>query len=149
MADTSSNIVESYPIPSYRFIVTVGTDTMAFSAVSGLQMGFDTIEYKDGAGNAFKMPGQRQSLNVSLRRGLVKGKSQLSDWLNSIAFNRVDKKDISISLTDDTGSTLFVTWNVANAFPTSMSAPNFDATSNEVAVEELSLMADSVSVQFH
>ncbi|WP_373301078.1 phage tail protein [Streptomyces violascens] len=42
-----------------------------------------------------------------------------------------------------------VTWNVTDAFPTKLTAPHFDATSNEVAVEELSLAAERVTVTFH
>ncbi|MCP1293310.1 MULTISPECIES: phage tail protein [Chromobacterium] len=42
-----------------------------------------------------------------------------------------------------------ITWNVANAFPTKLTAPSLDASSNEVAIEELALMADAVTIQFH
>lgn len=149
MAVTADEIAVTYPIPTYRYRVTVGTSEMAFSAVSGLEVGFSTIEYKDGLGNWFQMPGQSQAVNISLRRGVVIGRSQLYDWINSISLNQVEKKDISISLTNDSGSDLLVTWNIVNAFPTKLSAPSFDANSNEVAIEELSLLADRLTVQFH
>lgn len=149
MALTADQIASKYPLPTYRFVVTVGNETMPFSNVSGLQIQHETLEYKDGTGGHFRMPGQKQPVNLTLRRGVIKGQSQLYDWINSIHFNTVEKKDISISLTNETGSKLFITWNVANAFPTSLSAPSLDATSNEVAVEELSLAADGVSVRFH
>ncbi len=149
MATTAEQIATTYPIPTYRFIVTVGEEKIAFNSVSGLDMGFETIEYKDGAGGTFKMPGQSQDISISLKRGVVKGQKQLYAWINSITLNQVEKKDISISLTNDTGSELLVTWNVFNAFPTKLSAPDFDASSNEVAIEELSLEADRLSVEFH
>ncbi|KAG0311853.1 hypothetical protein BG000_006515, partial [Podila horticola] len=100
----AEQISSAYPIPTYRYMVTVDGDDMAFSSVSGLEMGFETIEYKDGTGNWFQMPGQRDQLNISR------------------------KKDISISLTDESGSNLLVTWNIIDAFPTKLSAPNFDAS---------------------
>lgn len=152
MAVTSQQIAMSYPIPTYRFIVSVGEGEgamMAFSAVSGLKMSFQTIEYKDGLGNLFQMPGQREALNISLKRGIFMEHPELYDWINSISLNRVEKKDISISLTNESGITPLVTWNIVNAFPTSLSAPNFDASSNEVAVEELSLLAERMTVEFH
>ncbi len=149
MSTTSEQIAVSYPIPTYRFVVSVGEEKMAFNGASGLDLGVETIEYKDGVGGWFQMPGQRQALNITLKRGVVKGQKQFYEWINSITLNQVEKKDISISLTNDAGSELLVTWNVSNAFPTKLSAPSFDASSNEVAIEELSLMADRLSVEFH
>jgi phage tail-like protein len=95
------------------------------------------------------MPGQRHRPTITLKRGVFKGQSKLYDWINSISLNQVEKKDISISLTDETGSNLLITWNISNAFPEKLTAPSFDATSNEVAVQEMSLKADRVTVQFH
>ncbi len=149
MALDAKTIATSYPIPNYRFTVSVGKEQMAFNNVSGLEQAVEKIEYKDGMGGLFQMPGQHQTLNITLKRGIVQKNSQLYDWMASISLNRVEKKDISISLTDESGSELLVTWNISNAFPTKLSAPNFDATSNEVAFEELNLAADRLTVQFH
>ncbi|MCG1040908.1 MULTISPECIES: phage tail protein [Burkholderiaceae] len=149
MASTAAGIATTYPIPTYRFKVVVGSEEMACSAVSGLELGVETIEYKDGTGAVRRMPGQRQALHITLRRGVVKGKSQLYDWINSISLNQVEKKDMSISLTSEAGDALLVTWNVTDAFPTKLSAPHFDASSNEVAIEEVSLTADRLTVEFH
>ncbi len=149
MTTTAEQIVATYPIPTYRFIVTVGNEKIAFKSVSGLQMAVEKIEYKDGAGGLFKMPGQSQGISLTLKRGVIKGQKQLYTWISSISLNQVEKKDISISLTNDVGTELLVTWNISNAFPIKLSAPNFDASSNEVAIEELSLEADRLSVEFH
>jgi phage tail-like protein len=149
MAVSKEEMKMTYPIPTYRYRVTVGEDEMAFSGVSGLSIGVQTIEYKDGLGNWFQMPGQEEALTISLKRGIVVGQSQLYDWINSISHNQVEKKDISISLTNDAGTQLLVTWNVVDAFPTKLSAPNFDGSSNEVAIEELSLLARRMTIQFH
>ncbi|AIA46916.1 phage tail protein [Serratia sp. FS14] len=54
-----------------------------------------------------------------------------------------------ISLTNETGSELLVTWNVMNAFPTKWTGPSLDATSNEVAFEELRLAADCLTLKFN
>lgn len=52
-----------------------------------------------------------------------------------------------ISLTNDAGTEVLLSWNIANAFPTSLTSPSFDATSNEIAVQQVTLMADRVSMQ--
>ncbi|CBW73556.1 phage tail protein [Mycetohabitans rhizoxinica] len=149
MATTADQIATDYPIPVYRFKVTLGKDEMAFSNVSGLDLGFETITYKDGAGHVYRMPGQSSELNITLRRGVIKGKNELYDWISKISKNLIDKRDLSISLTDEAGTALLVTWNVTNAFPSKLSGPSFDATSNEVSIEELTLVADRLTMTFH
>lgn len=137
----------NYPIPSYRFLVTVGGEQVSFTSVSGLDISYDTIEYRDGMGNYFAMPGQRQSVSIVLTKGVFAGKNELYDWINTIHHNEVEKKDVLISLTNETRTKVLMSWNVSNAFPTALSCGALDATSNEIAVQELTLMADRVTVQ--
>ena len=40
-----------------------------------------------------------------------------------------------------------VSWKVINAFPTKLDAPSFVASSNDVAIESMELMADSIVVE--
>jgi len=154
MATAADQMSTAYPIPTYRYRVHIrgadGQDAeLLCSGVSGLELGVETVEYKDGFGNWFQMPGQRQAINVTLKRGVFRKDSGLYDWFNSITLNTVDKKDITISLTDESGETPLVTWSVVNAFPTKLSAPNFDASSNEIAIEEMTLLAERMSVEFN
>lgn len=149
MSTTADQISASYPIPTYRFVVSIGNEDIPFNNVSGLDLKYDTIEYRDGTGNWYKMPGQRQSNTITLKKGVFPGDSKMYDWINSISLNKVEKKDLTISLTDDAGTRLLFTWNVSNAFPTSLTSPSLDATSNEAAVQELTLMADRVTIQTH
>ncbi|PHM45254.1 phage tail protein [Xenorhabdus mauleonii] len=147
MAITSDKIAVEYPIPTYRFIVSIGNEQIPFNSVSGLDIQHDIIEYKDGTGGYYKMPGQRQAINITLRKGVFSGDTKLFDWINSIQLNRVEKKDISISLTNESGTEILMTWNVVNAFPTQLTSPNFDATSNEIAIQEITLTADRITIQ--
>ncbi|ETS29964.1 MULTISPECIES: phage tail protein [Photorhabdus] len=147
MATTPAQIAVDYPIPTYRFVVSVGDEQIPFNNVSGLDISHEVIEYKDGTGNYYKMPGQRQSINITLRKGVFPGDTKLFDWINSIQLNQVEKKDIAISLTNEAGTEILMTWNVANAFPTSFTSPSFDATSNDIAVQEIALVADRVTIQ--
>lgn len=147
MAITADDIAVQYPIPTYRFIVTLGDEQVPFTSASGLDINFDTIEYRDGIGNWYKMPGQRQAPVITLNKGVFPGKNAMYEWINSIQLNQVEKKDIMISLTNEAGTEVLVSWNIANAFPTSLTSPSFDATSNEIAVQQITLMADRVTIQ--
>ncbi len=154
MAISAQDMATAYPIAAYRYRVHVrgadGKDAeLLCSAVSGLELGVETIEYKDGFGNVFQMPGQRQAINFTLRRGVFRKSSSLYDWFNTITLNAVEKKDITISLTDESGENPLVTWNVFDVFPNRLSPPSFDASSNEVAVEEISLTAARLTVEFN
>jgi len=147
MATTTAEIAAQYPIPTYRFVVTVGNEQIPFTSASGLDITYDTIEYRDGTGSWYKMPGQRQSVSITLSKGVFPGKNALYEWVNSVQLNQVEKKDIIISLTNEAGTEVLLSWTVVNAFPTSLTSPSFDATSNEIAVQQITLMADRVNMQ--
>ncbi|KAG0288863.1 hypothetical protein BGZ97_006654, partial [Linnemannia gamsii] len=140
---TMAAMAAEYPIPTYRFRVSVGEEEILFNNVSGLDITHQTIEYKDGMGGWYQMPGQADATNITLRKGILRGQTGFYDWISSISLNTVEKKDVTITLMNETGSEAFITWSVVDAFPTSLTAPSLDATSNEAAIEELSLLAKS------
>lgn len=77
MAIAQNEMVSTYPIPTYRYRVHIrgadgGDAELLCNGVSGLELGVDTIEYKDGYGNWYQMPGQRQAINVTLKRGVFR-----------------------------------------------------------------------------
>jgi len=148
MATTAADIANEYPIPLFRFVVSFGEEQIPFSEVSGLDIGVETITYKDGLGKKH-MPGQKTDVNITLKRGLVRQQSQFYQWISSISLNLVDKKDITISLTNETADEPLVTWKVMNAFPKKLTAPSPNGGSNEASVETLELMADDITMEFH
>lgn len=149
MSLSADQIAVNYTTPTYRFRVRVGTEEMAFNAFSGLLLSYETIEYKDGLGGRFLMPGQGDVINISLKKGVIRGQGQFYEWINSIHLNQKEKKDISISLTNEAGTGLLFTWNVVNAFPIKLTAPDFNASSNEIAIEQLDLVVDRFTVKYH
>jgi phage tail-like protein len=93
------------------------------------------------------MPSQPTMTTLTLKKGLVRGASlsALYSWINSTKINQIQKKDIIIRLMDETG-TAVISWKVMNAFPTKLDAPTFDANSNDVAVESMTLTADTLII---
>ena len=153
MALTPDQIRTTYPLPVYNYRVEIDGVPVAFSEVSGLSAAYDTHLHAesslDGRGAVWMyMPGQSKPVSLTLKKGVVTGVSVrvLFGWLNTIALNRVQKKDIHVRLCDENGSAI-VSWLVRNAFPVKLDAPAFTASSNEVAIEGLDLMADAVVVE--
>jgi phage tail-like protein len=154
MALTKDQIVSDYPLPAYNYRVDIGATTVAFSEVSGLELSFDTITYKESqvaAGkpgpNTMIMPSTSKPLTITLKKGFVKTKSiaALYNWIAAIQLNRVDKKDITVHLCDEKGDSV-VRWKVIDAFPTKLTAPSFSATATEAAIESMELMGSSLEM---
>ena len=155
MAMTKDQIKTAYPLPVYNFRVEIDGQTVGFSEVTGLSIAYETITYVEsptaGPGpRMMHMPGKPTPTKLTLKKGLVSGVSvaALYTWVNSIQLNRVQKKDIVIRLCDETGNAV-VSWKVQNAFPTKLDAPAFTASSNDVAIETIELMADGIAMQQH
>lgn len=152
MPTTVDDIKNTYPIPAFHFRVEIdGMDPIAFQEISGLNISRETITYKDGLSciqGAKHMPGMVTELKFTMKKGIIKSDNKLYEWINSIRITTVEKKNITISLMDEKGEVPVVTWKVKNAFPVKLDAPTFNATSNEVAVESLELMADDVKIEY-
>jgi phage tail-like protein len=153
MALTKDQIRTAFPLPVYNYKVEIDGQTVAFSEVSGLSVAYETSTYVEspttGVGpRHIYMPGQRKSATITMKKGVVAGVSvpTLFAWINSIQLNRIDKRDIYVRLCDENGAAV-VSWKVINAFPTKLDAPTFTASSNDVAIESMELMADGVAVE--
>ncbi len=155
MAVTAQEIRQSYPLPVYNYRVDIGADSVGFTEVSGLTMGFEVATYKESPTEAgapgprtIHMPTQPTVPNITLKKGVVRGASvaTLYNWISSTTLNQVEKRDIFIRLCDETGAPV-ISWRVVNAFPTKLDAPGFDTKSNDVAVESMELRADRVTIE--
>ncbi len=146
-----------YPIPVFKYdvrfhtLTTKGEETIdktaAFAEISGLSITNETITYKDGVNGGTNMPGMPTPVELTMKRGIIKKKDALYDWISQFGNKGFKKTDIDITLKDRTDESV-VTWKVIQAFPTILEVPTFDATSNEVAIECLTLMADDLSITY-
>ncbi|KAF9436890.1 hypothetical protein BGZ76_002650, partial [Entomortierella beljakovae] len=118
---------------NYRHEITLGDEQFRFSSISGLEAGLPVAEY-DGE---FLIPSQDHTVNITLTRVILGVTTKFFDWINSDSLNSVEKKDLTISLTDESGIGPTVTWTVTGAIPIRKTTPVLDATRNEVMIEEL------------
>lgn len=155
MALSKSDIKTAYPIPSYNYRVEIAGAAVGFSEVTGLSIKHETTTYKESPVAAgapgpvvMHMPAQRSAVTLTLKKGVVRKNSVavLYNWISAIQINQVDKKDIYVRLCDEKGDAV-ISWKVLNAFPTKLDAPSFTANSNDVAIEAMELMADSILIE--
>ena len=150
MADNVATIQDNYPIPTYYYNVAIDGTNYVFQEVSGLSIEYETITYKHGQSykdGYIMMPGQIAEVNLTLKRGIVRKDDYLYSWLGTVKLNTVEKRDVFITLLDNDESPV-VSWNVYNVFPKKIDAPTFDASSNEVAIENLELMANRMEIVY-
>jgi phage tail-like protein len=94
------------------------------------------------------MPAQSTPPTITMKKGLVRAKSlkALYRWIQTIETNLIEKRNIFVRLCDEKGTPV-ISWKVVNAFPTKLTAPTFDAKSNDVAIETLELKADLITME--
>lgn len=135
-----------YPHGKFRYKVEIdGLDAGGFSEVTGFDASIDVIEYREGnmVPTPMKVPGLKKYGNITLKQGLVDS-TVLYDWMIAGVDGEVDRKTITITLLDNTGADA-ASWQVINAWPMKYTAPDFNATSSEVAVESLEIAHEGMT----
>lgn len=140
---------QQYPLPVFHFTVQWGGTRIGFSEVSGLTQENQAIEYRDGSFpeySSIKMPGLRKFSNVTLKRGIVAADNEFFAWLSTIRLNKVERRDVVISLLNEEHSPVMV-WKIHNAFPVKVEGPQLKASGNEVAIESIELAHEGLELQ--
>jgi phage tail-like protein len=157
MSQDKATIKSTYPLPVYNYRVTILKEgeslVISFAEISGLSIEYEPVTYKHGL--SFVMgskiiPGMRQPIRLTMKRGVVKANSYLHSWIASAyndPFSTGTKRDILIDLCDETGSPV-VRWKAQGALPTKLEAPTFDANSNDVAIETMEVIVHNLQIDY-
>jgi phage tail-like protein len=111
-----------------------------FSEVTGFDASIDVIEYRNGDGKPstpLKLHGLRKYGNVTFKWGVTANKA-VYDWFATWLDAEGTRKNITVTLLDD-GETAKATWTLTAAWPVKYTAPEFNATSSEVAIESVEI----------
>ena len=66
------------------------------------------------------------------------------DWMIAGTTAEVQRKTISISILDEKGDKA-ASWQVINAWPCKYTAPDFNATSSEIAIESIEIAHEGLT----
>ena len=141
--------MNEYPLAKFSFEVDWGGTKVGFQEITGMTYETEVAEYRHGASPDFskiKMPGLLKYGNITMKRGSFKGDNEYYEWLRTINLNTVERRTITISLLDETG-TPAITWKVKNAFPVKLQATDLKAEGSEIAVETLEIAHEGLTIE--
>lgn len=137
-----------WPVPAFHFLVTIDGIAIPFQEVSGLDTEYDVVEYRSANNPKFtavNMPGMKKTSDITLKKGMFRDDTALSDYLASVKMNAVAPKTITISLIDQENKVLFA-WTLKNAFPKKVTGISMNARSGDVAIEEIVLAHEGLTM---
>jgi phage tail-like protein len=147
MTDNPSDAI--WPLPKFFFQVKMAGQTMSFQEVSGLDVESQAIEYRSGNSKMFssvKMPGLQKSANVTLKKGVFANDNTIWDWFKQIKMNTIKRETVTIELLDQTGAPTMV-WTLQNAWPVKITGTDLKADGNEVAVDSIELVFETLTIE--
>ena len=135
-----------YPHGKFNYKVEIdGLEAGGFFEVTGFDASIDVIEYREGdmTQTPIKIPGLKKYGNITLKQGLVDS-MVLYEWMTAGLEGDVERKTLTITLLDIAGSPA-ASWQIINAWPVKYTAPDFNATSSEVAIESLEIAHEGMT----
>ena len=90
-----------------------------------------------------KIPGLKKYGNITLKQG-VTDSGVLYDWITTGINGEIERKTLTITLLNETQAPA-ASWQIINAWPTKYTAPDFNATSSEIAIETLEIVHEGMT----
>lgn len=139
-----SSYVDPYRAFNFKLEIQ-GVTEAHFTEVGNMDVKVGAIAYREGGNNqvVHYVPGQTEYGAVTLRYGLTRS-SELWDWFMSGVKGKVQRKNCSIIVLDSDGSTEVMRWNLINAWASQWRGAVLNALDQEVAVESLTLVCETL-----
>jgi phage tail-like protein len=134
------------PYRGYNFKLEVqGVVEGHFAECTGIGIKVNAYSYREGGNSqvTHRVPGAVEYADVTLRYGLTASK-ELWTWFTKIVKGTVDRRNISIVVLDSDGQSEGARWNLINAWPAQWSGAPLNASGNEVAIESMTFVFESI-----
>jgi len=142
------------PLISFHFGLDVGSfiTQAIFTEVSGLGSESEVTEFKtvtgqgnDHVGYIQKIPGRLKWESITLKRGITSSTMDAWTWRKMVEDGDVVKarSNGTVSMFDDSGK-LSAQWTFINGWPSKISGPSIKADSNEVGIEEMTIVHEGI-----
>ncbi len=133
------------PFPAFNFVVQLVDEdgenriVAGFSECSGLESTLDVEEYQEGGVNnrIYKFPSTFSFTNITLKHGVTLNDS-LRQWHNDLLKGNVKRRNGLIILLNENREEVLA-WKFERGLPVKYTAPTFNATQSDAAVETLEI----------
>jgi phage tail-like protein len=137
------------PYRAFNFRLEIdGLTSGSFSECSGLSSDGDAADYREGTDIPLtlrKLLGLRKYANITLKRGYTQN-TELWDWYTNIMNGVPDRRNASIILMDEQRKDV-MRWSIENAWINKIEGPSFKASGNEVAMESVEIVHESLTLE--
>jgi len=132
------------PFAAFNFIVSVQGMEAGFAEVEGLATETSVIDYREGNEDAsvHTLPSVRKYVHLTFKRGVTSSK-ELWEWRKKVMDGNPQRLSGTITLLDEARKPARV-WKFYSAWPSKWVGPAFDATNNEVAIEEMEIAVEGL-----
>ncbi len=126
-----------------------GVDIGAFKEASGIESKTEIVEYKEATKSGKmiirKQPGAMSWTDITLKRR-IDNSTELWDWRREVENGNIDaaRRNGSIVLYDST-NTEVARWNFEAGWPSSWKGADLNASSDSIAVEEVSITHEGLT----
>jgi phage tail-like protein len=138
------------PLRGYNFrFEATGIQKASFRECSGLNATTDPVDYREGQDPLYvrKLTGLRKfSPSVVLKRGYTQD-PQLANWYANILSGVADRRNCAVVLENELQVDQ-VRWELGNAWITKYEGATMNATSNDVAIESIEIVAETITISF-
>lgn len=134
------------PLGAFNFRLEIqGAESARFAECSGLGVKVHAIEYREGGINqvVHRLPGPVKYGDVTLRYGLTSS-LDMWEWFLSAVEGHVSRRNVSIVVLRPNGVDEAARWNLVNAWPCEWRGAPLDALGQEIAVESVTLVFDTL-----
>ena len=140
-------LADPYQLYTIRVKVSgIDDDQFYFTKCSPFSVTVGTNEYRNQENDPFthNIPTQVKYDPITLSYGMTKSRA-LFDWLMKAAAGTVERKNVAIQIMSDDGSSTKELWELVNAWPQKWEGYEVDATSNEMAIAQLTLVYEQLN----
>ena|SRR5438309_9758829 len=134
------------PYRSYNFRLEINGVTEAyFHECAGIGVKIHKVRWRNGGNSqtVHCLPGRVEYSDIRLRYGLTNS-ADMWQWLQSAVKGCVQRKNAAIVLLDNDGIKEAMRWNLSQAWIAEWNGPSLNALSNEVAIEEMVLVYETL-----
>jgi phage tail-like protein len=139
------------PVRNFRFHLEIDNITRAgFSEVAIAETTIEAIDYREGIDppHVRKLSGLTKFGSITLKGGITSGANSLElfKWHNDVSVGLISerRKNIAISVHDESGKTEVARFVVTDAWPVKYDPSDLNAKGNEVLIELLEFANEGI-----